>query len=107
MYYYDILVCIKFISAKYGGRKNLPPIKSEEYTYRPIFRLEQELEGYCCGVIIGSYIKNYAFDIPLNNIKILFLQFAKVKKKLSVGKKLQLLEGNTVIATGKILEILS
>ncbi|QTQ16352.1 hypothetical protein [Treponema parvum] len=106
MYEYDILVSMRFLSkAQGGGRSNLPPIKDNEYSYRPIFRLEKDTIGYCCGIVIGDYIENYNFDTELLNIKVLFLQFSAIKNKLYVGKKFKLFEGNMLIGTGQILKI--
>lgn len=105
MYEYDVLVCIRFLSEKNGGRKELPSIRNYEYTYRPVFRLDGYAIGYCCGVVIGDYIKNYAFETELNNIKIIFMNFQRIKNDFTIGKHFQLLEGNSVIATGKIQKI--
>lgn len=105
MYEYDILASMKFLSKEKGGRRKLPPIKSTEYTYRPVFMLENENIGYCCGVVIGDYIQNYDFDTDLTNIKILFLRFSELKNKLSVGKQFKLFEGNVVIGVGYIQKI--
>lgn len=102
---YDILANVIFLSKENGGRKELPPIQNSEYTYRPIFRLDGDSIGHCCGIVIGNYIKNYSFETELDSIKILFLDFQKVKDKIVVGSRFKLLEGNTVVATGKILEI--
>lgn len=105
MYEYDILATIILFSKKNGGRKELPPITDSEYTYRPVFRLVNEKEGYCCGIVIGNYIENYQFDSELQNIRILFLQFQKIKMNFSPGKTFKLYEGNVVIGTGKITKI--
>lgn len=105
MYEYDILVSIKFLSQEKGGRRELPSLKDFEYTYRPVFRLDGEKMGYCCGVVIGNYIENYHFDTELYNVKVLFLQFQKIKNELSVGKYFKLYEGEKIIAIGKILKI--
>lgn len=105
MFEYDILVSLKFLSKENGGRTNLPPIKDKEYTYRPVFKLENEDAGYCCGIVIGDYIKNYDFDIELMNIKVLFLQFDKIKEKFTVEKRFILCEGNIKIGEGQILKI--
>lgn len=105
MYEHDVLVCIKFLSEKKGGRKELPPIRNSEYTYRPVFKLDGYAIGYCCGVVIGDYIKNYAFETELDNIKVIFMNFQKIKDDFAIGKHFQLLEGNSLIATGKIQKI--
>ncbi|MDD5929593.1 MAG: hypothetical protein PUC37_07270 [Spirochaetales bacterium] len=105
MYEYDIMVSMRFLSEEKGGRRKLPPIKNKEYTYRPLFKIENEKIGYCCGVVIGEYINNYSFDTDLMDIKIIFLQFSEVKNKLSVGKHFSLYEGNEMIGTGCILKI--
>ncbi|MBQ7167423.1 MAG: hypothetical protein IJR93_10815 [Treponema sp.] len=104
MYSYDILVSLRFLSKENGGRLHLPMIKDFEYTYRPVFRLEGETMGYCCGVVIGDYIKNYHFERELYDIRVLFLSFQKVKDKLSVGKRFKLYEGNHIIGVGQILK---
>lgn len=105
MYEHDVLVCIKFLSEKKGGRKELPPIRNSEYTYRHVFKLDGHAIGYCCGVVIGDYIKNYAFETELYNIKVIFMNFQKIKDDFAIGKHFQLLEGNSLIATGKIQKI--
>lgn len=105
MYDYDILVSVRFLPEKDGGRKKLPPILDSEYTYRPIFRLDNNKIGYCCGIVIGKYIENYDFATELRNVKVLFLKFSEIKNNLSVGKSFRLYEGNVVIGTGYILKI--
>lgn len=105
MYEHDILVSMKFLSK--GGRETLPPIRDSEYTYRPIFKLDGDDKGYCCGIVIGRYIENYRFDATLNNVKVLFLEFEKVKGKLSVGQSFNLYEGNVLIGNGAITSIQS
>lgn len=105
MYEYDVLVSMRFLSKENGGRNSLPPVKDSEYTYRPIFRLENDTVGYCCGIVIGKYIENYNFDTTLMNIKVLFLQFSNMQNKLSIGNKFKLFEGNKVIGMGEIVEI--
>lgn len=104
---YDILVCVKFLSHEKGGRQYLSPIKNSEYTYRPIFKLEKKEVGYCCGVVIGNYIQNYAFDIDLYNVRVGFLEFSQIRENLSVGDKFSLCEGFIVVATGRILKIIN
>lgn len=100
---YDILANIKFLSAENGGRQSLPPIKDSEYTYRPVFRLKNTKIGYCCGVVIGNYLQNYAFEIELLNVKIIFLDFQKIMTELQVGNKFELLEGNKIVAVGEVI----
>ena len=105
MHDYDILVSMCFLSKENGGRTCLPPVEDRDYTYRPIFRLDDGTYGYCCGIVIGSYIQNYSFQTELLNVKILFLNFPEIKNKLSVGKNFTLYEGNVKIATGHITKI--
>lgn len=107
MYEYDILVSMKFLSKEKGGRKALPPITDSEYTYRPIFILDGDDKGYCCGIVIGSYIENYRFDAMINNVKVLFLQFERIKSKFTVGQSFKLYEGNSIIGNGVITSIRS
>lgn len=107
MYTYDILCSIKFYSSINGGRNELPPIKAKEYTYRPVFRLDGDSEGYCCGVIIGNYLSEYDFDIEIENIKIMFINYELIRKKINIGKTFKLMEGNKVIASGVIKKMCS
>ena len=105
MYEYDILVSMKFFSKEKGGRTNLPPIKENEYTYRPVIKFENEKAGYCCGIVIGDYIQNYNFDSELLNVKVIFLQYSKIQNKLTVGKHFFLYEGNVKIGEGDVLKL--
>lgn len=102
---YDLTADIILYSEQNGGRKNLPPIRDKEYTYRPTIKFINSKYCFCCGLIIGSYISNYQFDEIIRNVKIVVLNKVEASEYLRIGNKFEIFEGLKKIGDGTIVTV--
>ena len=101
-----LLADIQFLPFEKGGKKILPPIMEEDYTYRPTFYfMDDKTKGFCSYILIGSYLINSIIGYQYKGVKIMFLRPEMIKEKAVINKEFILTEGPWAIAKGIITDI--
>lgn len=101
----SVIADIVFFSETKGGRRKLPPLKDEPYTYRPILRFQNKSIGFCAGIVIEKNLKNYQFDAIIENVTIKFISGEEIKNFLVVNNTFTFDEGFASIGEGVIKKV--
>jgi len=102
----DLYVDVCFLTNEEGGRKNMPPIKDADYTYRPTLFLNNDYTiAYSCGMAIEKTREEIKPHVIMESVPVFLLKPDDVLPKLKIGDGIGFSEGLQVVAKGIITGI--
>ncbi len=103
---YQLLVNLTFLSFCEGGRKNMPVIAEQTYTYRPTIFLDRDYSvAYSAAIVIKNTMSPIEAGKEILSVPIILLHPEEVLPRIHIGTFLEFSEGPHIVAHGTVIHI--